>query len=225
MKNLKDNMNEILGIEGDLIVDEKRPVVIPKSVDKKQDIQSDYEYARSNLYGVIETSSEALSQLVELAKASEHPRAFEVVGQLTKTLVDANKDLLEIQKKVKALQAEDEQVDDSGKNVTNNNLYVGSTSDLLKMIKDEDSSDALNQLVELAKASEHPRAFEVVGQLTKTLLDANKDLLEIQKKVKALQAEEDQQVDESGKQVTNNNLFVGSTSDLLKMIKDEDRSD
>ena len=141
MKNLKDNMNEILGIEGDLIVDEKRPVVIPKSVDKKQDIQSDYEYARSNIYGVIETSSEALSQLVELAKASEHPRAFEVVGQLTKTLVDANKDLLEIQKKVKALQAEDEQVDDSGKNVTNNNLYVGSTSDLLKMIKDEDRSD------------------------------------------------------------------------------------
>ena len=106
MKNLKDNMNEILGIEGDLIVnnEEKKPVVIPKSVDKKQDIQSDYEYARSNLYGIIETSSDALNQLVELAKASEHPRAFEVVGQLTKTLLDANKDLLEIQKKVKALQ-------------------------------------------------------------------------------------------------------------------------
>jgi hypothetical protein len=143
MKNLKDNMNEILGIEGDLIVnnEEKKPVVIPKSVDKKQDIQSDYEYARSNLYGIIETSSDALNQLVELAKASEHPRAFEVVGQLTKTLLDANKDLLEIQKKVKALQAEEEQkIDESGQ-ITNNNLFVGSTSELLKMIKDEDRSD------------------------------------------------------------------------------------
>ena len=68
-----------------------------------QDIDSDYKYARENLYGVIEKGSEALDTLIELAKASEHPRAFEVVSQLTKTLVDANKDLLDIQKKVKDL--------------------------------------------------------------------------------------------------------------------------
>jgi len=95
----------------------------------------DYEYARSNLYGIIETSSDALNQLVELAKASEHPRAFEVVGQLTKTLLDANKDLLEIQKKVKALQAEEEQKLDESGQITNNNLFVGSTNDLLKIMK------------------------------------------------------------------------------------------
>ena len=136
MKNLKDNMNEILGIEGDLIVnnEEKKPVVIPKSVDKKQDIQSDYEYARSNLYGIIETSSDALNQLVELAKASEHPRAFEVVGQLTKTLLDANKDLLEIQTKVKKLKQE-ENVQQGPNNVTNA-LFVGSTAELQNMLKD-----------------------------------------------------------------------------------------
>jgi len=138
MKNLTDNMNEILNIEGDLITNDeesKRQVVIPKSEDRNKEIRKDYEYARSNLYGIIETSSNALDQLVELAKASEHPRAFEVVSQLTKTLVDANKDLLEIQKKVKALQDEETQVRDE-KNVTNNNLYVGSTADLLKIMKD-----------------------------------------------------------------------------------------
>ena len=129
-------MNEILGIEGDLIIDErgKPPVVIPQSKDKSKDIQSDYEYARSNLYGIIEQGTQALDSLLQLAKASEHPRAFEVVGQLTKTLVDANKDLLDIQKKVKELQGEDKKAE-GDKTVTNNNLYVGSTADLLKMIK------------------------------------------------------------------------------------------
>ena len=139
MKNLTDNMNEILNIEGDLITNDeesKRQVVIPKSEDRNKEIRKDYEYARSNLYGIIETSSNALDQLVELAKASEHPRAFEVVSQLTKTLVDANKDLLEIQKKVKALQDEEKHPREEN-NVTNNNLYVGSTADLLKIMKDE----------------------------------------------------------------------------------------
>jgi len=124
MKNLTDNMNEILNIEGDLITNDeesKRQVVIPKSEDRNKEIRKDYEYARSNLYGIIETSSNALDQLVELAKASEHPRAFEVVSQLTKTLVDANKDLLEIQKKVKALQDEERHPREEN-NVTNNNL-------------------------------------------------------------------------------------------------------
>jgi len=139
MKNLTDNMNEILNIEGDLITNDeesKRQVVIPKSEDRNKEIRKDYEYARSNLYGIIETSSNALDQLVELAKASEHPRAFEVVSQLTKTLVDANKDLLEIQKKVKSLQDEEKHPREEN-NVTNNNLYVGSTADLLKIMKDE----------------------------------------------------------------------------------------
>lgn len=143
MKNLTDNMNEILGIEGDLIADDKygKPAVIPKKENQEKEIQSDYEYARSNLYGVIEQGSDALNQLVELAKASEHPRAFEVVSQLTKTLVDANKDLLDIQKKVKDLKKEsDKEAIEEGGKVTNNNLFVGSTADLLKMMKDDASN-------------------------------------------------------------------------------------
>ncbi len=137
MKNLTDNMNEILGIEGDLIIDDpKHPIVVPRSKDQSKDIQTDYEYARSNLYQVIEKGSYALDSLLELAKASEHPRAFEVVGQLTKTLVDANKDLLAIQKQVKELKKEEEQNETAKSGTVNNNLFVGSTADLLKMIKE-----------------------------------------------------------------------------------------
>jgi hypothetical protein len=95
------------------------------------DIASDYDFARQNLYDVIGKGNEALDYLLELAKASEHPRAFEVVGQLTKTLIDANTNLLDLQKKVKELTKTD-----SPQNVTNA-LFVGSTSELQKMLKDD----------------------------------------------------------------------------------------
>ena len=93
----------------------------------------DYNFARDNLYDVIEKGTYALDNLLHLAKASEHPRAFEVVSQLTKTLVDANKDLLDIQKKVKELRQEERSDPQSPQNVTNA-LFVGSTSDLQKLI-------------------------------------------------------------------------------------------
>jgi hypothetical protein len=127
-------LNEIFDIEGQLVTDDiqthPKPT-IKKDDNRDRDIQTDYEYARTNLYDVIETGSNALNQLVELAKASEHPRAFEVVSQLTKTLVEANKDLLDIQKKVKELRKEE---NNDPQNVTNA-LFVGSTADLQKLIK------------------------------------------------------------------------------------------
>jgi len=121
-----------------IIDDPKAPIVVPRSKDQAKDIQTDYEYARSNLYQVIEKGSYALDSLLELAKASEHPRAFEVVGQLTKTLVDANKDLLAIQKQVKELKKEEEQNETAKGGTVNNNLFVGSTADLLKMIDNKE---------------------------------------------------------------------------------------
>lgn len=96
------------------------------------DIDNDYQYARENLYNVIERGSDALNTLVELANQSESPRAFEVVGTLIKTLTDANKDLLEIQKKVKSLK---EESSSGPKNVTNA-LFVGNTAELQQLIKD-----------------------------------------------------------------------------------------
>ena len=91
----------------------------------------DYEYARQNLYDVIEKGSDALEHIMDIAKQSESPRAFEVVTNLIKTMVDANKDLLELQKKNKELMKADAP---EQKNVTNNNLFL-TTADLLKMMK------------------------------------------------------------------------------------------
>ena len=125
--NVTDNLNDVFEVGTDLVeVEKEKP-----SVSVPQDVDNDYKYARENLYGVIEKSTDALDNLIDLAKASEHPRAFEVVAQLTKTLVDANKDLLDIQKKVKDLKREDKR--ENPKNVTNA-LFVGSTAELQKMI-------------------------------------------------------------------------------------------
>ena len=125
--NVTDNLNGVFEVGTDLVDVEKEKT----SVSIPQDVDNDYKYARENLYGVIEKGTDALDNLIDLAKASEHPRAFEVVAQLTKTLVDANKDLLDIQKKVKDLKREDKK--ENPKNVTNA-LFVGSTAELQKMI-------------------------------------------------------------------------------------------
>lgn len=137
MKNkTTKSLNEIFEVNAEL-VEEKQPTLRRENFDARtkydDDITKDYTYARENLYDVIERGTEALDYLLELAKASEHPRAFEVVSTLTKTLVDANKDLLEVQSKVKKLKEEDKQP----QNVTNA-LFVGSTADLQKLIKGDD---------------------------------------------------------------------------------------
>ena len=95
---------------------------------------SDYEYARRNLYDVIEKSNSALEDIMDIAKQSESPRAYEVVTNLIKTMVDANKDLLQLAKTKKEIEKED--LPDQ-KNITNNNLVL-TTGDLLKMIKNSE---------------------------------------------------------------------------------------
>jgi hypothetical protein len=100
-------------------------------LDNKHDV--DYEYARTNFYNVIESGTEALEQMLEVAKASEHPRAYEVVATIMKTLIDSNKELVAMSsKKVK----DDEIVPETNKPVTNNNLFVGSTAELQQLLKD-----------------------------------------------------------------------------------------
>ena len=102
-----------------------------KTVDNKDEtVDTDFKYARENLYNIIEKGSDALNTLVDVANQSQHPRAFEVVGQLVKTLSDTNKDLLELQKKVKVIKKD---IPDQPQNVTNA-LFVGNTSELQKMI-------------------------------------------------------------------------------------------
>ena len=89
------------------------------------EMENDFKYARENLYNIIERGTDALNGIVDLAQQSQHPRSFEVVADLVRTLSTANKDLLDLQKKMKDLQPEEQK----NQKVTNN-LFVGSTKDL-----------------------------------------------------------------------------------------------
>jgi hypothetical protein len=110
---------------------EKGAVEIFKEAKRPPD---DYEYARQNLYDAIEKGSGALEDIIDIAKQSESPRAFEVATNLIKTIVDANKDLLELAKRKKEL----EKIDNpEGPQTVNNNLFVGSSAELLKMLKNK----------------------------------------------------------------------------------------
>lgn len=101
------------------------------------DDDNDYEYARQNIYSIIETGANALDTLAQVATQTQHPRAFEVLATMVKTLVDANKDLLNIKKtKIEILKASEGPVEGLGNNKVQNNLFVGSTAELQKFLKD-----------------------------------------------------------------------------------------
>lgn len=99
--------------------------------ESQEQIQDDFDYARENLRDVIEKGQQALEGIVSVAAMSQHPRSYEVVATLISSVTNANKDLLELQKKKKDLLKSEETKAGS----TTNNLFVGSTADLLKMIK------------------------------------------------------------------------------------------
>ena len=103
----------------------------------KDDIEKDYEYTRGNLYSIIEKGQEAINGILELAQESEMPRAYEVAGQLIKSVSDATDKLMDLQKKLKDV--EEEKVSKGPSNVTKA-LFVGSTADLAKLIKKEDAN-------------------------------------------------------------------------------------
>ena len=119
----------------DAKIEEKAQVMKAKSSD---DITKDYEYTRGNLYSIIEKGQEALNGVLELAQESEMPRAYEVAGQLIKNVADATDKLLDLQKKLKDVNKEEEV---KGPSTVNNALFVGSTADLQKMLKNMDTKD------------------------------------------------------------------------------------
>ena len=98
----------------------------------KDDITKDYEYTRGNLYSIIEKGQEAINGILELAQDSEMPRAYEVAGQLIKSVSDATDKLMDLQKKLKDVEEEKQS---KGPNTVNNALFVGSTAELAKMLK------------------------------------------------------------------------------------------
>jgi len=106
--------------------------IIKKTRSSDEDIRKDYEYTRGNLYSIIEKGQEAINGILELAQETEQARAYEVAGQLIKNVADATDKLMELQKKLKDVE-EEKQV--KGPSTVNNALFVGSTADLAKMLK------------------------------------------------------------------------------------------
>ena len=130
MKKVEDKLNEILDIaEKDVVPVEHKPV-IPRPKEK-EDIDSDYKYSRENLYNLVERGQDAIDGIVQLAKDTDHPRAYEVAGPLIKNVGEVTEKLLVLQEKMKKLN--DEVI--KGPNKVENNLFVGSTAELQKLIK------------------------------------------------------------------------------------------
>jgi DNA-binding ferritin-like protein len=96
--------------------------------------KTDFEMARSNIHEIIQNGAFAMEKLSQIADQSQHPRAFEVLSTLMKTMLDANKDLLALQKQIREISAADTPMNDEAKSVTNN-LFVGSTAELQKAIE------------------------------------------------------------------------------------------
>lgn len=130
-----DKLNETFNVNGDIIPVESETII--EKVEKislvVDDIKKDYDYTRGNLYSLIEKGQEAINGILELAQESEMPRAYEVAGQLIKNVGDITDKLLDLQKKVKDIE------DDKPKGPTtvNNALFVGSTAELSKILKQQ----------------------------------------------------------------------------------------
>ena len=133
MKNDYASIDKALNIENDIVETDKRSSEIEVISEKPNEIQKDYEYTRANLYSLIEKGQESLNGIMELAGESASPRAYEVAGQIIKSVADTTDKLLDLQKKVKEV---DEDAIKTTNNVTNNAVFVGSTSDLQKMLKE-----------------------------------------------------------------------------------------
>jgi len=131
MKKLDDAFNisetEVVETEKVGITPEQKPDRITKD-----DITRDYEYTRGNLYSIIEKGQEAIDGILELAQESDMPRAYEVAGQLIKSVSDATDKLMDLQKKLKDVNEEQQS---KGPNTVNNALFVGSTAELAKLLK------------------------------------------------------------------------------------------
>ena len=126
---------DMSGLDDTFNTDAAKAEVIPKTnklhlKKTEDDVIKDYEYARGNLYSLIDKGQEAVNGALDLAMSSDHPRAYEVAGQLIKHVGDVADKLMALQKDKKNVKEESKQT-----TVTNNSLFVGSTADLQKMLK------------------------------------------------------------------------------------------
>ena len=128
-----DNLDKAFSTESEIIpVEEKSVEIEVINKESTEDIKKDYDYTRANLYSLIEKGQEAINGILELAGEGGSPRAYEVAGQLIKSVADTTDKLMDLQKKLKDVEQDSPKTTN---NVTNNALFVGSTSELSKLLK------------------------------------------------------------------------------------------
>ena len=132
MNNNYEDIGKALNIESSIVEVEKSIEKVDIVPSKPDDIRKDYEYTRANLYSLIEKGQEAINGIMELAGEGGSPRAYEVAGQLIKSVADTTDKLIDLQKKLKDVQEDNTKISN---NVTNNAVFVGSTSELSKLLK------------------------------------------------------------------------------------------
>tara|TARA_Y100000034_G_C6892063_1_gene410601 strand:- start:850 stop:1275 length:426 start_codon:yes stop_codon:yes gene_type:complete len=135
MKTVNEKLDDALELSGEIIA---AGSILPERVQienqtDEENLDTDLKYTRENLYNLIERGTDAIEELVQVAKESEHPRAYEVVGQLLKTVSETNGKLLEVHKIKKDITREEREVSIKSQNVTNA-LFVGSTAELQKLL-------------------------------------------------------------------------------------------
>ena len=126
-----EGIEEALDVDSDIVPAAPKAEIVNSAATKDQ-LKKDYEYTRGNLYSLIEKGQEAIDGILELSQQSDSPRAYEVAGQLIKNVADTTDKLMDLQKKLKDVNEESKK---GPTNVTNNALFVGSTADLQKMLK------------------------------------------------------------------------------------------
>jgi uncharacterized protein YaaN involved in tellurite resistance len=133
MSDQFDSINDTLDVEvqaGEIVKETKKEL---KKISAQEDHVKDYEYTRGNLYSLIEKGQEAINGILELAQEGQQPRSYEVVGQLIKSVGDVSDKLLDLQQKMRDLNKEEKS---SSPTTVNNALFVGSTAELQKLLKD-----------------------------------------------------------------------------------------
>ena len=130
MSKVDEKLDELLDIQGEIVkVEENLPTLI-HSEPRGEEQNSDYKYSREVFYSLVERGQDAIEGILDIAKESEHPRVYEVAGQLIKTVGETTEKLIDLQAKMKELDK-----DNTMPNKVNNNLFVGSSTELQRILK------------------------------------------------------------------------------------------
>ncbi len=127
MSKVDQKLDDLLDIQGEIVQAEKN---LPSLTSNDQDKSNDYKYSREIFYGLVERGQDAIEGILDIAKESEHPRVYEVAGQLIKTVGETTEKLIDLQAKMKELDKDNNMPDK-----VQNNLFVGSSAELQKLLR------------------------------------------------------------------------------------------